>query len=186
MLCKVYLCTHDITSVSPSRAEVTISGAQSGAMSSSISDSPVNLSSSKRNGRLSQTPESSRQQKMKMSKGKGPKGLLKVFQRGKAKENGVVPVRPSCFNDDFVRTPETMGQDSPSRPASAKEYRPYALWRHKVREYLSTRVREKEGERRRRERERIRRRKARERGLDLRVIIRCCAWVIGFGAAALG
>ena len=95
----------------------------------------------KRNGR----PQSA-EAKMKNKASKSPKpsskGLMKIFRNKKAKENGVVPVRPSCFNDDFVRRPESP--DSPSRgPGVAssasykahkgKDERPsYGLWRSKV------------------------------------------------------
>ena len=81
----------------------------------------------------------------KSPKSNGSKGLMKIFKKGKAKENGVVPVRPSCFDDDFVKRSESP--DSPSRgPAAAsgggksgkaKEDRSYGLWRSKVNGWVS-------------------------------------------------
>ena len=102
--------------------------------SSEVSPSTVNApAAGKRNGRP--VVGDSKQLKMK-NKNKSPKGLMKMFKRDKAKENGVVPVRPSCFNDDFVRRPESP--DSPSKPATKakakEESRPYGLWRPKVRD----------------------------------------------------
>ena len=94
---------------------------------------PAPTISGKKNGR----PLSAESKLPKMkNKGKSPKGIMKMFKRDKAKENGVVPVRPSCFNDDFVRRPESP--DSPSRGSSGQrakskeEHRPYGLWRPKV------------------------------------------------------
>ena len=94
---------------------------------------------------------SSAESKMKNKAAKSPKsagsssnkGIMKIFKKGKAKENGVVPVRPSCFDDNFVRRPEIP--DSPSRGPTGgaagagktgkwkEEHRSYGLWRHKVR-----------------------------------------------------
>lgn len=88
----------------------------------------------KKNGR----PQSA-DSKMKNKAAKSPKGLMKMFKNKKAKENGVVPVRPSCFNDDFIRRPRPESPDSPSvgpvasSKAKSKEGdRPYGLWRSKV------------------------------------------------------
>ena len=98
---------------------------------SSNEQSLTPLTSGKKNGR-----PASADSKMKNKTAKSPKGLMKIFKRDKAKENGVVPVRPSCFNDDFVRRPDSP--DSPSRgPAVTKakgkeEHRAYGLWRPKV------------------------------------------------------
>lgn len=86
---------------------------------------------SKKNGR-----PLSAESKMKTKPGKSPKagkGLRNIFKNKKAKENGVVPVKPSCFDDDFVRRPESP--DTPSRPVASskvKEPRGYGLWRPKV------------------------------------------------------
>lgn len=95
---------------------------------------PAPTISGRKNGRP--LSAESKQPKMK-NKGKSPKGIMKMFKRDKAKENGVVPVRPSCFNDDFVRRPESP--DSPGRASSGsrvkskEEHRSYGLWRPKVR-----------------------------------------------------
>lgn len=91
----------------------------------------------KRNGR----PQSA-DAKMKNKPVKTPKsskGLMKIFKNKKTKENGVIPVKPSCFDDDFVRRPESP--DSPNRggpvvtssKSKGKEERGYGLWRSKVR-----------------------------------------------------
>lgn len=90
---------------------------------------------SKKNGR-----PLSAESKMKTKPGKSPKagkgGLRGIFKNKKAKENGVVPVKPSCFDDDFVRRPESP--DTPSRPVTSNkvkgkdESRGYGLWRSKV------------------------------------------------------
>ena len=88
----------------------------------------------KKNGR----PQSA-ESKMKTKAHKEKKGIMGIFKNKKAKENGVVPVRPSCFNDDFVRRPESP--DSPSRGTGVSanktnkgkdEQRSYGLWRSKV------------------------------------------------------
>ena len=96
------------------------------------------LTGGKKNGR----PQSA-DSKMKNKTSKTPKpskGLIKYFMpTKKTKENGVIPVRPSCFNDDFVRRPESP--DSPDRAGlvaasskthKGKEERGYSLWRSKV------------------------------------------------------
>ena len=90
----------------------------------------------KKNGRP-QSAESKMKTKAHKEKSKG---IMGIFKNKKAKENGVVPVRPSCFNDDFVRRPESP--DSPSRGTGVgsatktskgkEEQRSYGLWRSKV------------------------------------------------------
>jgi hypothetical protein len=96
--------------------------------------------SGKRNGVRPLSGEKMKnKQAAKSPKSNSSKGLMKIFKKGKAKENGVVPVRPSCFDDDFVKRSESP--DSPSRgpavasgggkPGRAKEERSYGLWRPK-------------------------------------------------------
>lgn len=74
--------------------------------------------------------------RMKTKPGKSPKagkGLRNIFKNKKAKENGVVPVKPSCFDDDFVRRPESPDTPLTSSKVKGKEEpRPYGLWRSKV------------------------------------------------------
>ena len=114
--------------------------------SSELISTPPLAGGNQRNGGRPLSAES----RMKNKPSKSPKssangskgGIMKIFKKGKAKENGVVPVRPSCFNDDFVRRPEVP--DSPSRGGTAggpgagrtgkgkEEHRSYGLWRSKV------------------------------------------------------
>ena len=102
--------------------------------------------SGKRNGVRPLSGEKMKnKQAAKSPKSNSSKGLMKIFKKGKAKENGVVPVRPSCFDDDFVKRSESP--DSPSRgpavasgggkPGRAKEERSYGLWRPKVSGWVS-------------------------------------------------
>ena len=107
------------------------------ASSSELISTPLSTGA-KRNGRPHSAETKMKNKPVKSPK--GGKGIMKIFKKGKAKENGVVPVRPSCFDDDFVRLPESP--DSPSRappPGSTgskmvkgKEERGYGLWRSKV------------------------------------------------------
>ena len=92
----------------------------------------------KRNGvRSPQSAEKMKNKQAAKSPKSNSKGLMKIFKKGKAKENGVVPVRPSCFDDDFVKRSESP--DSPSRgPSTAGAVGKsgktnYGLWRPKVR-----------------------------------------------------
>ena len=113
-------------------------------MSASTSSSEHILTPPQAQGKKNGRPHSAdpkMKSKVAASSSKSPKpgkgGLKNIFKNKKAKENGVVPVRPSCFNDDFVRRPEVP--DSPSRggPAAGKgkvEERGYGLWRSKVSE----------------------------------------------------
>lgn len=90
----------------------------------------------KRNGRPHSADPKMKNKTASKSPKTGKGGLMNIFKNKKAKENGVVPVRPSCFNDDFVRRQESP--DSPSRgpvvssSKAHKEHRGYGLWRSKV------------------------------------------------------
>lgn len=86
----------------------------------------------KKNGRP-QSAESKMKTKPATKSPKASKGLRNIFKNKKAKENGVVPVKPSCFDDDFVRRPESPDTPIASSKVKGKEEpRPYGLWRSKV------------------------------------------------------
>lgn len=99
--------------------------------SPSSEQSSTPQSASKKNER----PQSADKMKTKHAKSPkaGGKGLRNIFKNKKAKENGVVPVKPSCFDDDFVRRPESPDTPLTSSKVKGKdEPRPYGLWRSKV------------------------------------------------------
>lgn len=120
--------------------------------SSELLSTPPSSQAGKRNGGRPLSAESKMKNKQQAAKSpKSGKGIMKIFKKGKAKENGVVPVRPSCFDDDFVKKAESP--DSPIRgpsrgPVTAsgggklgkgKEERSYGLWRPKVRGWVTHR-----------------------------------------------